>query len=331
VTVVRVGVLGAGAVGARAVRQLGTTSTALDVVVADVDHMKAERIAAALAPRVTAVATERLRGVDVVVLATPAPHAELAAVHLRAGTSVVSTSDDVSDVDELLKLDPLARQRQRTVLIGAAFAPGMSSLLARYAAARFDQVDEIHVASHGTGGPACARQHHRSLGGLAVTWHDGVWTERAGGSGRELCWFPDPVGAHDCYRAELAEPLLLVPAFPKVSRVSARVSATRRDRVTARLPMLRPPHPEGTLGAVRFEVRGNREGRRDIEVLGAIDRPAVAAGAVAAVAVSHVIAVAARPGAYGMADAGLDTHGLLTELARRGVKAARYVGDAALA
>jgi len=161
---------------------------------------------------------------------------------------------------------------------------------------------------------------------LALAWQDGMWTERASGSGRELCWFPDPVGAHDCYRAELADPLLLVPAFPGIARVSARLSATRRDRVTARLPMLRPPHPEGTLGAVRVEVRGDRDGMRAVEVLGAIDRPAVAAGAVAAVAVTHVLARSNRPGVLSMADASLDTEGLLVELASRGVKAARYVG-----
>jgi saccharopine dehydrogenase-like NADP-dependent oxidoreductase len=328
---VRVGVLGAGAVGARAVRQLGATTSTIDVLVADIDHAKAERLAAALAPRVTAVGVDGLRGVDVVVLALPSPHAELAEAHLRSGASVVSTSDDVSDVDRLLRLGPLAVEQGRRLIAGASFSPGMSCLLARYAAARFDQVDEIHVATHGTGGPACARQHHRALGGLAVAWQDGVWTERPSGSGRELCWFPDPVGAHDCYRAELAEPLLLVPAFPGVARVSARVSATRRDRVTARLPMLRPPHPEGALGAVRVEVRGLRAGARDVEVLGAIDRPAVAAGAVAAVAVSHVIAAGPGSGVFSLGDARLDTEGLLTELARRGVKAARYVGGAAVA
>jgi len=182
------------------------------------------------------------------------------------------------------------------------------------------------VAAHGTGGPACARQHHRALAGLALAWQDGMWIERSSGSGRELCWFPDPVGAHDCYRAELVDPLLLVPAFPTVSRVSARLSATRRDRITARLPMLRRPHPEGTLGALRVEVRGHRDGAREVEVLGAIDRPAVAAGAVAAVAVTHVLAREAPTGVVGMADARLDTEGLLAELAFRGVKAARYTG-----
>jgi NADP oxidoreductase coenzyme F420-dependent len=327
----RVGVIGAGAVGARAARQLGTTTSNIEVLVADIDHAKADRLASALAPRVTAVDVDQLRGVDAVVLALPSPHAELAEAHLAAGASVVSTSDDVADVDALLRLGPVAIRHDRRLVVGAAFSPGMSGLLARYAAARFDHVDEIHVATHGTGGPACARQHHRALAGLAVAWQDGVWTERPSGSGRELCWFPDPIGAHDCYRAELADPLLLVPAFSGVARVSARVSATRRDRITARLPMLRPPHPEGALGAVRVEVRGLRQGSRDIEVLGAIDRPAVAAGAVAAVAVSQVIAAGAGAGAFGLADARLDTEGLLNQLARRGVKAARYVGAAAVA
>jgi hypothetical protein len=288
-------------------------------------------LAAALAPNVAGVGIAELVGSDVVVMASPAPHAEAAEAYLRAGSSVVSTSDDVADVDQLLRLDGTAKDLGHTVVVGAAFAPGLSSLLARYAADQFDHIDEIHVAAHGTGGPACARQHHRALAGLALTWHDGMWMERASGSGRELCWFPDPVGAHDCYRAELADPLVLVPAFPGVARVSARLSATRRDRITARLPMLRPPHPEGTLGAVRVEVRGTRGGVRDVEVLGAIDRPAAAAGAVAAVAVTHLLALGARSGAFGMADGALDTEGLLIELASRGVKAARYVGAAAVA
>jgi saccharopine dehydrogenase-like NADP-dependent oxidoreductase len=325
----RVGVLGVGAVGARAVRQLATSTDPPTVVVADHDPGKVERIAAALAPAVAGV--DDLGDVDVVVLATPAPHAPLAEAHLRAGRSVVSVSDDVADVDRLVQLGPLARERGKTLIAGAAFAPGLSGLLARYAAGRFDVVDEIHVAAHGTGGPACARQHHHALSGLALAWQDGMWTERQSGSGRELCWFPDPVGAHDCYRAELVDPLLLVPAFPGIGRVSARLSATRRDRVTARLPMLRRPHPEGTLGAVRVEVRGLRAGAREVEVLGAIDRPAVAAGAVAAVAVTHVLARDAPVGMFGMADARLDTEGLLAELAFRGVKAARYMGTQALA
>ena len=105
-------------------------------------------------------------------------------------------------------------------------SPGLSGLIARHLASQLACCDEIHVAVHGTAGPACARQHHRALDGFAPGWHDGEWIERRAGSGRELCWFPEPVGARDCYRAELSDPLLLHRAFPDAARISARVSAT---------------------------------------------------------------------------------------------------------
>ena len=170
----------------------------------------------------------------------------------------------------------------------------------------------------GTGGPSCAREHHRAFGEEAIDWRDGQWAGRAGGSGRELVWFPEPVGGRDCYRAGLCDALLLVPAFAGVQRVTARVAATRRDRVTAPWPMLRPPHPEGEVGAVRVEVRGRRGEGREVVVLGGIDRPAVAAGAVAAVSVLWAIGGGLRgPGAGGLASLLPEPGPFLAELARR--------------
>jgi hypothetical protein len=184
------------------------------------------------------------------------------------------------------------------------------------------------VAKVGTGGPACARQHHHALGGMAVDWRDGGWVHRPSGSGRELCWFPDPVGAEDCYRAALPDALLLVPAFPGVQRVTARLAATRRDRLTARLPMLRPPHPEGGPGAVRVEVRGRRGGSRDVTVLGSMDRPAVAAGAVAALAALWAVqGRTIRPGAAGLAEL-VEPTSFLADLRRRGVRSAVFQRNA---
>ena len=115
-------------------------------------------------------------------------------------------------------------------------------------------------------------------------------------------------------------------AFPGVDRVTARLAATRRDRLTARLPMLRQPHPEGAVGAVRVEVRGRRGSRRETRILGAMDRPAVAAGAVAAVAAVQAARGELRAvGAAGLAEL-VDPVAFLAELARRGVKAAVFEG-----
>ena len=282
--------IGAGAVGSRTARQVASIPGLERLVVVDQVGARAESVVAAIgAPAETAaVSATSVAGVDVVILAMPSVepgiHRRLAESAIELGAHVVSVTDSISTVRELLALDGQARGHDRTIVIGAGFAPGLSCLLARHGAATFDSVEELHVAKAGTGGPACAREHHHALGSVGSDWRDGRWMPRPGGAGRELCFFPDPVGGQDCYGAALADPLLLVPAFPGVMRVTSRLAAKRRDRFTARLPMLRPPHPEGIVGAVRVELRGRRGTAWDVSVLGAMDRPAVAAGAVAAVA-----------------------------------------------
>ena len=95
-----------------------------------------------------------------------------------------------------------------------------------------------------------------------------LWVRRRGGSGRELLWFPEPVSARDCYRAALADTVLLYAVFQPCKRITSRMSATRRDRFTAGLPMLTPPHREGGIGAVRVEIRGLVVGAKKQSVVG---------------------------------------------------------------
>jgi hypothetical protein len=327
---VRAVVVGAGAVGGRASRQLLSTGPLDDLAIVEPNGMRASDVVGALGDPARAVPAlaDVLPDADVVVLTAPVRHRPLAEIALEAGVHVVSVADGLDDVRSLLQLDTEARERGLQVVVGAGFSPGLSCVLAVHAAAAFDAVEEVHVAKLGTGGPACAREHHRALGDAAFDWRDGVWVRRPGGSGRELCWFPDPVGGVDCYRAALAEPLLLTPIFPGVERVTANLGANRRDRLTARLPMLRRPHPEGGLGALRVEVRGRRGGSRDERVLGVVDRPAVAAGAVVALAARWAVAGRMlRPGAAGLA-ALVEPIPFLAALADRGVRAAAFEGEA---
>lgn len=325
--------VGAGAVGARAARQLASTEGVERLVVRDTDGDRAAAVCASLGAIAETDGAEPGADatVDAVLLCGPhGTHVQAATAHLRQGRPVVSCSDDLVDVTGLLELGAESRERRVPVIVGAAFSPGLSCVLAAHGAETFDSVEEIHVARLGTGGPACARQHHRALGRRVLEWQDHGWRRRPPGSGRELCWFPDPVGAADCYRAELADPVLLTRAFRGASRVSARLAATRRDRLTGRLPMLRPPHPEGATGAIRVELRGRRGHARESLVLGAIDRPAVAAGAVSALAV-----LAAASGNVRRFDAGglaelVEPLPFLLDLARRGVRAATFEGTAAL-
>lgn len=319
-----IGVLGVGATGARAARQLAAVDEVGTVVLGGPGERPAAlRRSLGDAAR---VADPFEAGARLIVLAGPAgTQLPAAGRAVELGIDVVSVSDDLEEVEGLLELDPLARDRGVRVVVGAGFAPGMSCVLARHLAGWMDHVTEIHLSRFGTGGPACARQHHRALAGRTVDWRDGVWHRRTSGSGRELSVFPDPVGSLDCYRAALPDALLLHPAFDEVQRIKARQAANRRQRLTAWLPMLRRPHPEGRIGAIRVEVRGERDGTSVTEVAGVIDRPAVAAGAVAGLAARAVLADRYRPGAFGLAEQ-VEPVGFLQGLGEHGVRAAVFVG-----
>lgn len=295
-----VAVVGCGITGRAAAKALSTRGIRL--ALNDVRPSVAKQVAAEVGG-VNIHGIDEIRAADAVLLCTPDPHADLARNLISQEVPVVSVGDFLDDVDELLSLDSQARTMGVPLVIGAGMSPGLTGLLARSLAAQVPNLEEVHVAVHGTGGPACAVRHHRSLGRTSIAWHDGAWIERVGGSGRELCWFPDPIGAHDCYRADLADPRALQRCFPQAGRVSARVSATRRDRLTARLPMLTPPHTGGSVGAVRVEVRGaDHDGARLTVVSGAAGRAGEIAGAVAAAAMIQTLAGRLSPGARLLGD-----------------------------
>lgn len=299
----RVGLVGAGASGAATVAHwLRTTEFVVEV--ADPSERRLESMLAAAPP----AERSRIHVVEViaaptVVLACPNRlHPDLARRFVDSGRSVVSMADDLATIETLLGLDAEARAAGVAVMVGAGLSPGLGCLLARVIARDFDEVEEVEVAKTGTGGPACARQHHRALKEPGPEWLDGVWVERSGGTGRELLWFPGDLGARDAYRGALPEPLLMHRVFPDALRLSARVTATRRDRFTSRLPMLRPPHSDGGPGGLRVEVRGRRDGRYETVVVGVHDHPSHAAGTLAALVATSVATGGVEAGSRGVGE-----------------------------
>ena len=264
---------------------------------------------------------------DVAVLVSGGPHAPAAADLIRRGVAVVTAGDDLSDCRNLLDLEDLALSAGVPLVIGAAMSPGLSGLIVRSLVDSLTSCSEIHIAFHGTAGPACARSYHRSLSGQSVVVREGAMRTAPGGSGRELLWFPEPVGPMDCYLAEIASPLLLHRSLPNVDRVTVRRSARRRDRVTARLPMLRSPHSEGGVGALRVEVRGiDADGRRRSMVQGVAEQVGTASAAVAATFVEAVVAGALPPGVSLAGDENVADLRLLHRVIERGVRLQEYCG-----
>lgn len=260
---------------------------------------------------------------DVVVLTSGGDTSGRVGALVERGLHVLTVGERPDEASRLLALPVTST----SVVVGAAMAPGLADLIARHLANQLASVDEVHVATHGTAGPSCARVHHRSLSGLSPGWRDGEWVDYVGGSGRELCWFPEPVGAKDCYRARTSTPLLLRRAFPDAERLSARRSARRRDRLTAWLPMLSPPHPEGGVGALRVEVRGSDDrGGRQALIAGVAELVGTAAAATAS-AFATAIADGIMPAGVVVAgESALPTIELLHRVQRFGVRLQEFTG-----
>ncbi|MDQ3944531.1 MAG: hypothetical protein M3357_05145, partial [Actinomycetota bacterium] len=172
----------------------------------------------------------------------------------------------------------------------------------------------------------CAGVLHRAHRGVALEWRDGAWVRERVGSGRQLVWFPQPVGGLDCRRAASAQAQLLVEALPRLTRASMRAA---RGPVEGRRRGGRPPDSEGDWGAAWVEIRGRRGRAEEVLVYGVVDRMAFAAGTVLGVATAWLAGL----GGSSVTQAGV--HGLgglvepvpfLGELAGRGVKAAVFEG-----
>lgn len=339
-------VVGAGAVGARACRQLLALGELDDLVIVEPDSDRRDavltslglpaRSAPALATALASPTGSPAPPTVVILTNPPRTHAALATTALSHGASVVSVSDDPADVAALLGLDELARRHGSVVVAGAGFSPGLSCLLAGFAGRAFERVEEINVAKVGTGGPACSRGRLSYLRGQAREWVDGDWESNRGGSGRRLSWFPDPIGGLDCYRADLSEPILLRAQFGEAKRIRARMAFRRRDRngvlraltstLTSRLARNRGGEE---LGALRVEVQGWQGNTLEERVVGAVDRPSLAAGTVAAMAARWILdGRLPVSGAGGLATQ-VEPGPFLSALAERGVKVALFEGVAA--
>jgi hypothetical protein len=152
------------------------------------------------------------------------------------------------------------------------------------------------------------------------------------GAGRELTWFPDPLGARDCYVVGTAEPLLLRRRFPDLQRAVVRMAMSRTERMWSGLPMPppeilvelsedRPGSRRDPVGGVRVELRGTRGGTRTTLVLGAIDLPSMACGVIVAHVAEELESSQVRPGVRGLSEWPAPGN-LLAALRERGIRIA---------
>jgi hypothetical protein len=326
--------VGTGAVGGRAARQLIETPGIDRVLVSDRRPETAAALASVMSVEAIDWAPPHAPPTGVGVIAAAVPDDEDLAVARCAvehGVPFVSSADDHDAIAALLGFDAAARAAGVTLAGGCGLAPGLADVLARHAAGALDSVEEVHVARAGVAGPSSAAVVRRARDEKATEWRSGAWQD-ARAAGPELVWFPDPIGARDCELTAGGLDLLvrtmpdLVVATLRLAEPPARGMG---ERVNERLT--RRSAPEGW-GATRVEVHGTRGSARESIVYGVVERTAVAAGTVLALVAAHLsgalpLGDAAPAGVHG-AGALVDPVRFLAELSRRGVKAAVFEGVA---
>lgn len=322
----RAALVGTGEVATRAGRQLVETDGLSELVVIGRNARAAEQLAEAYGPSARTGTLDDLAAVDAVALAVSDDAvAELVDRCIAAGrpTATVFTTSRAARL--LAERGPAAVAAGVPVVAGAGLAPGLADVLAVHAAALFDQVEDVRVALTGWAGAACLASMRVLTDEPARVLVNGTW-EVPARSDEEQVWFPDPIAARDCRLVNGAVGLL-ADAFPEAGRCSLHVAPPR----TRRLPGRRIGD-DGQWGGVRVEVWGRSgaaPGEYDVVVYGVVDRPAVAAGAVLAVATAQLGGLAGgridRPGVAGLGEL-VTPVPFLAELAHRGVRAAAFEG-----
>lgn len=149
-------VLGAGGMGRYAARTAAGFDFVEELVVADLDAAAAARLAEELGAGARGVRVDMTDDADLAVLFdgagavlnTVGPFFRLGPPVLRAaidaGCHYLDINDDWESTEAMLAMDPAARERGVTAVIGVGASPGISNLLAVTAISELDEVDAIH-------------------------------------------------------------------------------------------------------------------------------------------------------------------------------------------
>ena len=328
----RILLVGAGAVGGRAARQLVETPGVDELLVVDARPKRAGDVAELMGEHATTIdwqpGTPIPDGVDAVACAVPA-------------------GDDVTIVRDALEAgvpvrighrrhhrDPgparARRAPRRTPACPSSSAPGSrpvsSDVLVRHAADGLDTIDDVNVARWGAAGDASASTVRVALADRGAELRDGEIVPLAKRGGEELIWFPNPVDARGCEPVSNGLELLL-HAVPGLGRATIRFSRRREAGLDAPAPC-RPGERVGC-----DPGRGLGHARPDRTSPSSTARSSAPRSPPARCSRSRVAALAGalpglvehRPGVHGLGRI-VVPRAFLAELARRGVKVAVFEG-----
>ncbi len=230
----KVAVLGAGGFGRTLVLEFASDRRVSDIVVLDMRGDRSRTLQSiGRTARVTALEVDvrdpaslgrALEGVDVAVNATlPDYNLAIMRVCFEAGCGYVDSSgyspntpEEKWGVLEQLELDPAWQQRGIAAIVGMGSDPGISNVMARVAADRFQSIDAIRIRWGASGKkevegfPLYSREMFiRDALSRPMVWDRGQLIERDVASGEEEFEFPPPIGRRKVHLFEHEETMTL--------------------------------------------------------------------------------------------------------------------------
>lgn len=192
-----------------------------ELVIADIDLKKAEKMASELGPKVKAKkvdANDRNSVIDAVkgcavALGFIGPfykfEHKIADACIDAGTPYVSIMDDYDAYLEVIKLDEKAKKAGITCICGLGNSPGITNLLAKKGYQSMDEPERINVqwagGSNEAVGPANVRHVLHIFSGHTLQWLDGREVRVKTGTNKKIVEFPAPMNKLPVYYTGHAE------------------------------------------------------------------------------------------------------------------------------
>ena len=218
----RVVLIGAGTLPARRLaRDLTEEQEVSSVVIVDRDPAVAELAAGishktlpvAVSPSTASIA-EVSNGADVVISCLSDDDAEISAANgaMDAGVAFLSASGR-SEVFETIGGNARSRGSAAPVLLGCAWTPAVTSVMARLGALEVNGAREVKVAwvasGWGKDSAESIEEVARALTGTAAIFDEGSWRRELAGGNEEEIYFPEPVGWREVRLSDGIEPLSL--------------------------------------------------------------------------------------------------------------------------
>jgi len=192
-----------------------------ELVIADLDYDKAEKMAGELGPKVKASKVDAMdhqsvldavRGFDVA-LGFIGPfymfERKIVDACIDAGTPYVSIMDDYDAYLDVIELDEKAKKAGMTMICGLGNSPGITNLLAKKGYQSMDAPEKIHIQWAGGSGEAVGAANVKHVmhifAGTTLQWINGKHIRVKTGTDKKIVEFPEPMGKLPVYYTGHAE------------------------------------------------------------------------------------------------------------------------------